>query len=406
MNARESVDSFGIAEGEDLTEEPAAGEERISLSDPDITLRELKAVEQVLCSPRLSAGPTAAAFERAFANHAGREHAVAVASGTLGMLLALRALGYGAGDEVITTGFAWHQVAHAITLAGARPVFSEIDYWSGCLSPERAEGRIGPRTRAILASNVNGHPAAWRELRTLADRHGLTLLEDSTEAIGSRYLGQPVGSFGDLAVFDFSQPSLLVCGEGGMVVTDDAGLASELRYHRSRGAEARTSVAIGSRVPLQAGMSELSATLGLVQLQRIDELLSRRKAVEQRYLEYLQTFEGIKPPYIAPNVDVAHWMVFLVHLGTRFSRSLRNQIVDDLVTAGIDAAVYCDPLHQQFHYQQLGNQRGDLKLTERIADRALALPFHAHLDDDAVRFIVETAKDSSTNVGAGTAIYL
>ncbi len=381
-------------------------QERILLSDPDVSTHELEAVQQALCRPQLSCGPTVTAFERAFADQVGRAHAVAVASGTLGMLIGLRALGLGPGDEVITTGFAWHQVAHAITLAGATPVFSEIDYWSGCLSPHRAAPRITGRTRALLASNVNGHPAAWRELRELATQHGLALLEDSSEAIGSRYQGRCVGGFGDIAVFDFSQPSLMVCGEGGMVVTDDAALASEMRYFRARGTEARTSVAIGSRVPLQAGMSELSAALGLAQLERLEELLGRRKAVEASYLQHLQTFEGIKPPYLAPDVDEAHWMIYLVHLGTRFSRSLRNQILDDLHTAGIDAAVYCDPLHQQFFYQQLGNQRGDLKLTERIADRALALPFHAHLDDESVRYIVKTAKDSSINVGAGTAIYL
>jgi dTDP-4-amino-4,6-dideoxygalactose transaminase len=204
-----------------------APDDWLLLSDPDVSALEAELVEAALRAPRLSAGRMVEQFEAGFARWLGRAHAVAVPSGTLGTWLALRALGIGPGDEVIASPYGWHQVAHAVTLAGARVVFSDINYWSGCLDPARAASQVTPATRAILAGNVNGHPAAWKELRALADAHGLALIEDSTEAIGSRYRGQPVGRFGDLSVFDFSQPSALCCGEGGMVVTDDAALASE-----------------------------------------------------------------------------------------------------------------------------------------------------------------------------------
>jgi dTDP-4-amino-4,6-dideoxygalactose transaminase len=119
----------------------------------------------------------------------------------------------------------------------------------------------------------------------------------------------------------------------------------------------------------------------------------------------MSSFEGIKPPYIGQDVDDVHFMVWLVHLGTRFTASARKQIVEDLAANHIEAAPYCKPLHQQFHYQQLGWKRGQLPLAERIGDRALALPFHAHLDADEIRFVVATLKDAATNVGAGAAIY-
>jgi dTDP-4-amino-4,6-dideoxygalactose transaminase len=377
----------------------------LRLSEPDLGELEAGLVQAALGSSRLSAGRMVERFESDFARWLGRGHAVAVASGTLGTWLALRALGIGPGDEVIASAHGWHQVAHAVTLAGARAVFSDINYWSGCLDPARAEAQVTPRTRALLAGNVNGHPAAWQELRALATRHGLHLLEDSTEAIGSRYRGRPVGSFGDLALFDFSQPSALACGEGGMVVTDDAALASELRYLRARSIKDRRSVSVGARVPVQASISELTAALALAQLSRIDELLERRKAVEQRYLEQMRSFEGIKPPYLAPDVDAVHWMVWLVHLGKRFTASACAEVIEDLATECIEAVMYCQPLHQQHHYMQQGWRRGQLPLTERIADRALALPLHGALAPDHVRFIVETLKDSSVNVGAGAAIY-
>jgi dTDP-4-amino-4,6-dideoxygalactose transaminase len=205
----------------------------ITLSDPDITTAELRAVTDVLQTPMLSGGPAVAAFESAFAAWLGRRHAVAVASGTIGLLLALKASGVGPGHEVIASPFSWRETTHAIALAGATPVLADIDYWSGVLVPEKAEARITARTRCIVASNPNGHPAPWAALRDLATRHGLPLIEDTTEAIGSVYQGARVGTFGDCSVFDFSQPGPLVCGEGGMVVTDDDDLAHALRRHRA-----------------------------------------------------------------------------------------------------------------------------------------------------------------------------
>lgn len=380
-------------------------QEWIKLADPDISMTEIDAVTAVLRSPRLSAGPKVEAFENEFANYLGRTYGVAVASGTLGLMLSLKALGIKPGDEVIAPAYSWHQIMHAIALIGATPVFADIDYWSGTLSPEKAAAKITGRTRAIVVGNCNGHPAAWAAFRKLAQQHGLKLIEDSTEAIGSRYQGTTVGNFGDIAIFDFSQASALACGEGGMLVTDDPNLASELHYYRNRGLEDRFSIGVGSRVPYQAAMSDVTAAIGLAQLQRLDEILARRKRIEGYYMQHIQCFEGIKPPYIAPEVDEVHWMLYLVHLGTRFTRTLRNQIIDDLATEEVEAAAYCNPLHQQFFYNSLGYKKGDLFLTEKIADRGVVLPFHAHLSDDEVQFIVETAKDSSINVGAGAAIY-
>ncbi|WP_298232943.1 DegT/DnrJ/EryC1/StrS aminotransferase family protein [uncultured Azohydromonas sp.] len=388
------------------TDDGLSDEEELLLSDPDMSEVEVELVTAALGEPRLSAGRMVQHFESSFARWVGRKHAVAVSSGTVGTWLALRALDIGPGDEVIASPYSWHQVAHAVELTGARVVFSDINYWSGCLDPVRAADRITPATKAILAGNTNGHPAAWDEFRKLADEQGIWLIEDSTEALGSRLQGKLVGSFGDLSVFDFSQPSALCCGEGGMVVTDDDALASELRYLRSRSLKDRRSISVGSRVPLQALMSEITAALGAGQLGRIDRILDKRKAVEASYLLEMQSFEGVKPPYVAPGVDEVHWMLYVVHLGKRFTASACNDILEDLETELIEAVMYCMPLHQQFHYMQQGWKRGDLPLTERIADRALALPLHTHLTPGHVKFIVKTLKDSSINVGAGAAIYL
>jgi dTDP-4-amino-4,6-dideoxygalactose transaminase len=376
------------------------------LSDPDISLDELEAVANVLKSPHLDAGPAVPSFEAAFAAHLGRRYAVAVASATLGLLLALRSRGIGPGDEVIASPFGYRETVHGITLAGAKPVFVDIDYWSCTLVPEKAAAAITPKTRAIVVGNTNGHPAPWQEFRELASRHGLFLIEDSSEAVGSRYQGRLVGSFGDLAIFDLTQPSPLCCGEGGMVVTDDADLAQRLRHLRGRRPEERRSVVVGEYPPYRAQMSDLQATLGLIQLQRLDEILDRRKRVEAYYRGHIQSFEGIKPPYTAPDADEVHWMLYLVHLGTRFSRGSRDAILQDLATERIEAVAFCEPLHRQRYYTGLGYHKGDFFVTEKLADRAIALPFHGHLTEDQIGFIVKTLKDASVNVGAGSAIYL
>jgi dTDP-4-amino-4,6-dideoxygalactose transaminase len=390
-----------------VPEDIGSAEPWIAFSDPDITQRELDAVAEVLCSSRISQGSRMEAFEEEFAHYTGRKHAVAVSSGTMGLLLALRALGVRQGDEIIAASYSWRETAHAITLAGAQPVFVDIDYWSGVIVPEKVKARLTDRTRAIVAGNTNGHPAAWAPLREIATSHGLALLEDSTEAIGSVYQGRMVGSFGDCAVFDFSQPAALCCGEGGMVVTDDADTARALRNYRSHKLADRASLVISAYAPYQGGMSDVSAALGLVQLGRIDEILERRKYIEKVYFEHVKSFEGIKDPYVAPDVDAAHWLLYLVHLGTRFSRSSCDAIVEDLRRERIDAYVYCQPLHAQRHYIDLdpANRRGRIPVTEKLADRAVALPFHCHLSEDQIAFIVSTMKDASVNVGAGAAIY-
>lgn len=377
----------------------------IALSDPDVTLAEIEAVDAVMRSPRLSNGATVEAFEAAFAAYLGRKYAIAVPSGTLGLLFALAAYGIGPGHEVIASPYSFRETAHAIAIAGARPVFADIDYWAGTLAPEKAAARITAHTRAIVACNANGHPAQWSQLRAIAQTRGLPLIEDSTEAIGSRFQGAPVGSFGDVAIFDFSQPLALTCGEGGMVVTDDVDIAMAVRRRRAHRLDERASVVVSATPPYQAGMSSIAAALGLAQLKRLDEILERRRLAQLLYAKHVRSFEGIKDPYIGPDVTEVNWFLYVVHLGTRFTRSSRDAIVDDLKVEQVQAAAYCHPLHLQRHYFELGYRRGDYFVAEKVADRAVALPFHTHLTDDQIAFIVETMKDASINVGAGAAIY-
>jgi len=378
----------------------------IRLSDPDISGAELKMVEAALCTPRLSQGALVEAFEGSFAAWLGRGHAVAVSGSTLAVWLCLQAWEIRPRDEVITSGHSWHQIARGISLAGATPVFADIDYWAGTLAPGKAEEKVTANTKAILAGNTNGHPADWRALRALAQKHGLKLIEDCTESIGSRYAGTMVGNFGDCSIFDFSQPSALCCGEGAMIVTDDLDFARTLRYLRDRQPGQRYSISISRLLPLNARISELTAALGVAQLKRAGAILAKRKQVTRWYEDEIKSFEGIKPPYLGPDVDEVNWFLYTVHLGTRFSHSSCRAIVEDMRTAGVEAELYSHPLYLERCYVEQGWRKGSCFVTEKVADRAIALPFHTHLTEDQVAFIVKTAKDASVNVGAGAAIYL
>ena len=377
----------------------------IPLSDPDMTMAELQAVDSVLRSARISNGAIVEQFETEFAAYLGRRYAIAVPSGAIGLHLVLAGKGIGPGDEVIAPSFSFRETAQAIAAIGATPVFADVDYWSGALVAAKAEARITSKTRAILAGNPNGHPADWSSLRALAEKAGLFLIEDSSEAIGSKYKDAPVGTFGDASIFDFAQPAPLTCGEGGMIVTDDPDLAMAVKRRRAHALEQRGSVAVTTAPAIQAQISDMTAALGLAQLRRLEEILEKRRTIEHLYGKYVQSFEGIKPPYIGPDVTEVHWFLYVVHLGTRFSKSSRDAIIDDLATEKVEAAAYCNPLHLQRFYIDGGWRRGDLFVTEKVADRAVALPFHCHLTEEQIEFIVATMKDASVNVGAGAAIY-
>lgn len=378
---------------------------QIPLCDPDLAPEDLAAVEAVLRGETLGDGAMVPALERAFAAHAGRGHGVAVASAGLALLIALVAQGIGPGDEVILPAHGFRENGHAVLRAGAKPVFADIDYWSGTLSATKAAEKVTARTRAIIAANSAGHPADWPALKALAGAHGLFLIEDSSEAIGSRHKAGLVGSFGDVAIFDFAQPGVICCGEGAVLVTDDTDLAMAMRRLRSRRLEDRGSVSATTAAPFAAGLGEIPAALALSQLARLGVLLERRRGIQALYDGFMQSFEGIKPPYVSPDVEEVHWFLYVVHLGTRFTRSARDAILEDLQTEAIGACSYSSPLHLQRAYRELGWKKGDLFVTEKVADRAIALPFHAHLLPEQAAFIVARLKDAATNTGAGAAIY-
>lgn len=313
-------------------------------------------------------------FEAEFAALLGRRYAVALSEAELGLPLTLRALQLARGDEVILPAHGWRDSGRFVACDGLVPVFADVEAESGCISPAAVAAAIGPRTRVVVAGNANGHPADWQALRALATRHGLILLEDCSEAIGSRYRGRPVGSFGDCSLFDFSPPAALACGTGGMVVTDDAFLADAL---------------VRQRRHARAAMIPLEGAIGLAQLERLDERLAQRKWLEGRYLAHFAASAALSPPPLAAEVDEVHWMLMLPRLCGPAPLPRSGRVLARLWAAGIEAARF-----------GAGPTADGVPVAADLFARSLALPLHPGLDAAQVDVIAATALAACARLGA------
>lgn len=355
----------------------------IPLSAPDITEAEIEAVVSVLRTGRLSLGPQLEAFEHAMAAYIGAPHAIGVSSGTAGLHLTLLANKIGPGDEVIVPSFTFIAVANAVQYTGAHPVFADIHPGSLNLDPSRVEAAITSRTRAIIAVHTFGRPADLLALLAIAQRHNLLLIEDACEAIGASIDGQPVGSFGDVAVFAFYPNKQITTGEGGMVLTRHADIARRIRALRNHGRY--DSPEPGSEqvwldhaeLGFNYRLSEMQCALGLTQLARIEAVLARRESIARRYGELLSTHPRLHLPTLDVPGQRLSWFVYVVRLADECTRDDRDRILRTLAAEGIATGRYFPPIHLQPAYagHAVGHTAALLPVTEAAAARTLALPF-------------------------------
>ena len=267
----------------------------IGLSAPDIGAREEELVLEALRSGTLGLGPFLRRFERDFAAFAGTSHATAVSSGTAGLHLAVRLAGIGPGDEVITSPTSFVASANSILYERGTPVFADIDPGSFNIDPDAIEAAITPRTRAILPVHIFGYPCEIDRINEIAARHGLAVIEDAAEAVGSLAKGRRVGTHGNPAIFAFYPNKQITTGEGGMVTTDDADVQAGLQSLTNQGRADTGQWLEHDRLGYNYRLDELSAAVGVAQVERIDEILARRAAVAARYGELLADVAGDRP---------------------------------------------------------------------------------------------------------------
>jgi dTDP-4-amino-4,6-dideoxygalactose transaminase len=349
----------------------------IPISKPYIGDAEKQAVMEVLDSGMLAQGPRTAKFEERFAQLCGVKHAVATSSGTTALHVALLANGIGPGDEVITTPFTFIASANSILFAGARPVFVDIDPDTFTIDPLEVERAITPRTKAILPVHLYGYVCDMDALQSIANQHGLKIIEDACQAVGATYKGKAAGSFGTGA-FSLYATKNVMSGEGGMITTDDDAVAEACRMIRNHGMKRRY---YHDMLGFNFRMTDLCAAIGLVQLGRFDEFTTKRR----RNAAYLSAnIESVITPKVKE--DYCHvWHQYTIRVNGGRDRDLA---VKQLNEAGIGTGVfYPVPAHQQSYMREIvGNV--SLPVAEQMAKEVISLPVHPQLTQADLNQIV------------------
>lgn len=376
----------------------------LPLSLPDITEREISAVTDVMRSGRLSIGPRQDLFEQMIATRAGRRHGIAVSSGTAGLHLVLLALGIGPGDEIITTPFSFIASANSILMVGAKPVFVDIDPQSYNMDPEKVQAAITPATRGILAVEVFGNPRHMDTLERIARQNEIPLIEDCCEALGGVLNGRPCGNFGRAGVFAFYPNKQITTGEGGVIVTDDDRLADLCRSMRNQGrAVLKNENDIFNapdaghwlsheRLGFNYRLSEIAAAIGIVQMERLDAILERRREVAAMYMQKMMDWEDVVLPTIDETCMMTmSWFVFVIRMSHQFTRNERDRIIKGLRRHEVGTSNYFPCIHlQPFYKERFGHAEGDFPVAESISDRTIALPFFNQLDETQVDLACHT----------------
>lgn len=348
----------------------------IPMASADIDETDIAAVVEVMRSGRLALGPYGVEFERVIAEYVGARYAVAVSSGTAALHLIVKALGLGEGDEVLTPSFSFAASANAILYERATPVFVDIDPETYNLDPSDVERKITERTRAIMVVDLFGHPAEWDAIIRIAADHNLRVIDDSCEALGARYKGKRLGTFGDAAAFAFYPNKQITTGEGGIITTNDEKLARLCRSLRNQGRDEMNSWLEHERLGYNYRLDELSAALGCSQMNRIDEFLRKREMVASLYTERLAGLDFVRPPVVRQGVDMS-WFVYVVTLREGIER---DPVMREMERRGVPVRGYFSPLHLQPYLRDLYPEgHPALPVTESVARRTIALPFHNNL---------------------------
>jgi perosamine synthetase len=363
-------------------------DEVIPLARPVLGEAEERAVVEVLRSGQLSLGPRVGEFERGFAVRVGAPLASAVSSGTAGLHLALRAVGVGEGDEVVTSPFSFVASANAALYERARPVFADIDPVTLNLDPHAAAAAVSERTSALLPVHIFGYPADMPAFEGLAERHGVAIVEDACEALGAVHAdGVAVGGRGHPAVFGFYANKQLTTGEGGMVTLGDPALKQRIDSERNQGRAPDMGWLDHDRLGFNYRLSDIACALGIAQLQRLEEMLAARARVAGLYREALAAIEGLELPCADRDGNKRGWFVFVVQLPRGVDR---DETVRTLAAAGVQSKPYLPAIHlMSFYRERFGHREGEFPVCEDVAARSLALPFFPEMRNGQVGRVAE-----------------
>jgi dTDP-4-amino-4,6-dideoxygalactose transaminase len=354
----------------------------IPVMKPWLGDEEAAAAAEAVASGWVAQGPRVAEFEAAFARRMGAAHGVAVSSCTTGLHLALHLLSLEPGDQVVIPSLSFIATTNAVRYVGADPVFADVDAATGNLTVATVEAVLTARTRAVIVVHQGGVPADVDALRQLCAQRGIALVEDAACAAGSTYRGAPASAGAHLAAWSFHPRKLLTTGEGGMLTTDDEAIATRARRLREHGMSVSAADRHASRQPviesyLEVGfnyrMTDIQAAVGLVQLDKLELMVSRRRQLAARYHELLADIPGLRA-VVDPEWGTSNFQSFWVEVDGRYGLG-RNELLGHLAEHGVSARAGIMAAHRQPAYA--GHRHADLSVTERLTDNTLILPlFH------------------------------
>lgn len=340
-----------------------------------------------------SQGPYLQKFEEQFAARCGAAAAVATSNGTVALHLVLAAAGIGPGDEVIVPALTYVATANAVTYCGARPIFVDVSPQSWCIGVEQVAASISPRTRAVIAVDLYGHPADYAALRALCERHGLLLVADAAESFGALLNGRPTGDLGNATTFSFFGNKVITAGEGGCVTTSDMALAERMRLLRNQGMDPRRRYFFPV-VGFNYRLTNLAAALLCAQLERADEIIGRRDAVVATYERELADAPLLFPQPVVPGVRRAPWMAsFLV--GPPGTAGQRDELARALDMLGVETRPFFVPIPDLPPY---AHAAGAHPVTADLSRRGINLPTYAELTDVDLKVIVDRVRAALAGV--------
>lgn len=378
-------------------------EKFIPYNQPDITDAEISAVEETVKSRWIAKGPRTLKFEEEFAKHVGAKHAVAMNSCTAALHVALLSKGIGPGDEVITTPMTFASTANTIIHVGAKPVFADIDYRTGCIDPDEIEKKITPKTKAVVPVHYSGQVCDLDRIYDIADRHGLFVSEDAAHALESRYKGRLIGNkLKGTASYSFYATKNLTTGEGGMLVTDDDDIDAKARIWAGQGMShnAWNRYAKGGtwkydicEPGFKYNMFDIQAALGLVQLSRIDEMQKNRLRIAEKYQREFAKIDAVEPPYV-PDYTTHSWHLYILRIKPELLTIDRDRFITELNDRNVGTSVHFIPVTSMSAYtSRYGYKKGDFPNTEKHFERIISLPLYPSLTDEEADYIIDAVRD-------------
>lgn len=377
-------------------------DEFIPYNQPDISDAEVDEVVHTLRSGWIAKGPRTAAFEKKFAAYVGAKHALALNSCTAALHVSLLCAGVGQGDEVITTPMTFASTANTILHCGAKPVFADIDYETGCIDPAQIAKKISPRTKAIVPVHYSGQVCDLDRIYDIAAQHGLYVSEDAAHALWSRYKGRMIGhKLRGAACYSFYATKNLTTGEGGMLVTDDDAIDAKARVWAGQGMShnAWNRYAKGGKWQYDIcepgykyNMFDIQAALGLRQLERMEEMQAARLRIARKYQAAFSPVDALDPPHV-PAYTTHCWHLYVLRVEPELLTIDRDRFIEELNARNVGTSVHFIPVVNMSYYRDLGYEPADYPATQRHFARIISLPLYPTMTDEQVQYVIDAVLD-------------